>query len=99
MPRGLRIVSLTPDRWDDFETLFGPRGAVAGCWCMWWRVKKRSDWERGKGARNKSLFKAVVRRGDEPGLLAYHDGRAVGPRWTCRSPPYQPCVMAIRYPA
>ena len=84
MPRGLRIVSLTPDRWDDFETLFGPRGAVAGCWCMWWRVQKRADWDRNKGAGNKRAFKAVVRRGDEPGLLAYHNGRAVG--WCAVAP-------------
>ena len=82
--RGLRIVPLTPDRWDDFEALFGPRGAVAGCWCMWWRVEKRSDWERNKGAGNRRSFKSVVRRGDEPGLLAYHDRRAVG--WCAVAP-------------
>jgi len=75
---GLRFEPLTSNRWDDFAELFGPRGAVAGCWCMWWRVEKRSDWERDKGAGNKRAFKKVVRRGAEPGLLAYHDGRAVG---------------------
>ena len=25
------IQPLTPDRWDDLETLFGPRGADGGC--------------------------------------------------------------------
>ncbi len=75
---GCRFEPLTADRWDDFAELFGPRGAVAGCWCMWWRVKKRSDWERDKGAGNKRAFKKVVQRGAEPGVLAYHDGRAVG---------------------
>ena len=83
-PRGLTFEPLTPQRWGDFETLFGPRGAVGGCWCMWWRVEKRSDWNRNKGAGNKRAFKAVVRRGDEPGLLAYHEGRAVG--WCAVAP-------------
>ena len=31
---GIAIAPLTPDRWDDFETLFGERGACGGCWCM-----------------------------------------------------------------
>lgn len=81
---GFTFEPLTPERWGDFEKLFGPRGAVAGCWCMWWRVAKRSDWERDKGAGNKRAFKKVVRRGDEPGILAYRDGQAVG--WCAVAP-------------
>ena len=73
-----RFEALTPERWDDFAELFGPRGAVGGCWCMWWRVKKRSDWERDKGAANKRAFKKVAQRGAEPGVLAYHQRQAVG---------------------
>ena len=30
----------TPQRWPDLERLFGPRGACAGCWCMWWRLPR-----------------------------------------------------------
>ena len=32
----MRIVcrELTPALWPDLERLFGPRGAVGGCWCM-----------------------------------------------------------------
>ena len=40
----LDIRPLTPDRWADLETRFGPRGACAGCWCMWWRLTRR-EWE------------------------------------------------------
>ena len=29
---------LTPERWRGFETLFGPKGAYGGCWCMWPRL-------------------------------------------------------------
>ena len=36
---------LTPARWPDFEKLFGPSGAYAGCWCMWWRTS-RSQFEK-----------------------------------------------------
>jgi len=82
--RGLSFAPLTAKRWDDFAELFGPRGAVGGCWCMWWRVERRADWEKNKGAGNKRSFKAVVQRGSEPGLLAYHDGRAVG--WCAVAP-------------
>ena len=43
---------LTPERWNDFEALFGPRGACGGCWCMWWRIK-RSDFDHQKGDANR----------------------------------------------
>ncbi|MEK1934037.1 MAG: GNAT family N-acetyltransferase, partial [Pararhizobium sp.] len=32
---------LTPDRWDDFATLFGPQGACYGCWCTYFRVSAK----------------------------------------------------------
>jgi GNAT superfamily N-acetyltransferase len=77
---------LTPDRWDDLESLFGERGATGGCWCMWWRLK-RSDYECRKGASNRRAFKSIVTKGEEPGILAYHEGEpigwcAIGPRET-----------------
>lgn len=74
----------TPSRWRDVTTLFGERGACAGCWCMVWRLARR-DWEAGKGAGNKRAFQKVVTSGERPGVLAY-DGRdpvgwcAVAPR-------------------
>ena len=71
------IDPLTPDRWPDFETLFGPNGACAGCWCMWWRLKRR-DFEARAGAANKAAFRAVVEAGPPPGLIAWCDGQPVG---------------------
>ena len=79
----LNIESLTPDRWDDLETLFGPRGACGGCWCMWWR-QSRSEFERNKGEANRRAFRQIVKSGEEPGLLAYQDGKPVG--WVCVGP-------------
>jgi GNAT superfamily N-acetyltransferase len=61
---------LTADRWGDLETLFGPRGATGGCWCMWWRMK-RSEFERQKGAGNRQAFKELVASGQTTGILAY----------------------------
>ena len=73
----VEVHPLTPERWDDFETLFGARGACGGCWCMWWRLA-RSEFERRKGAGNRRAMRALVRSGRVPGLLAYRGGEPVG---------------------
>ncbi|MEK7831342.1 MAG: GNAT family N-acetyltransferase [Acidobacteriota bacterium] len=73
----LEFHPLTPDRWQDFETLFGERGACGGCWCMAWRLTSKQFDER-KGAPNKKAMKAIVDAGNQPGVLAYVDGQAVG---------------------
>ena len=80
---------LTRERWVDFETLFGPRGACGGCWCMLWRLK-RAEFDRQKGDGNKRAMHALVAAGETPGILAYHDGQPIG--W---------CAVARRadYPA
>jgi len=74
---GLRIHPLTPDRWRDFETLFGANGACAGCWCLWWHMGQ-SEWEAKKGETTKKLMKVRVTKGPPPGLLAYSGEEAVG---------------------
>jgi GNAT superfamily N-acetyltransferase len=79
----LKVHPLTPERWKDVESLFGPRGACAGCWCMWWRLK-RSDWSKGKGEGNRRALRTVVHRGDPPGLLAYLGSKPVG--WIAIAP-------------
>jgi GNAT superfamily N-acetyltransferase len=80
----LSVHPVTPDRWEDLETLFGPRGAVGGCWCMWFRIR-RTEFDRQKGEGNRLCMQAIVASGEVPGLLAYHDGQpvawcSVGPR-------------------
>lgn len=44
---------------------------------MTWRLQK-AEFHEGKGAGNKAAIKAIVDRGETPGLLAYSDGVAVG---------------------
>jgi GNAT superfamily N-acetyltransferase len=77
------IHPLTPERWPDLEQLFGSRGACAGCWCMWFRLK-RSTFSAQRGEGNREAFKLIVTSGDVPGLLAYVDGAPVG--WCAVAP-------------
>ena len=74
---------LTPERWGDFERLFGERGACGGCWCMWWRLST-AQFKRDKGEGNRLAMKALVESGVVPGILAYDGGRAVG--WCAVAP-------------
>ncbi len=74
---GLEFHALTPERWRDFETLFGPKGACGGCWCMWWRLTA-SEFNRRKGEENRKAMREFVEAGHVPGILAYHGRRPVG---------------------
>jgi GNAT superfamily N-acetyltransferase len=81
-PLELKFKPLKPDRWSDFELLFGERGACGGCWCMYWRLDRKRFSEQ-KGAKNKAAMKRLVSEGRIPGILAYartpaSNGRA---RW------------------
>ncbi len=79
----LEYRAATPERWADVERLFGERGACAGCWCIYWRLRRR-DWETGKGEGNRRAFRRIVNSGAEPGVLAYLDGEPVG--WCAVAP-------------
>lgn len=61
---------LTQKTWNDFETLFGDRGACGGCWCMWPRLC-RKDFEKKKGAGNKRSMKNLVKKKEQIGLIGY----------------------------
>lgn len=74
---------LTPDRWADFERLFGANGACGGCWCMWLRLPRKA-FDAGKGAGNKRAMRNRVKDGAAPGLLAYDGGAPVG--WVAVAP-------------
>jgi GNAT superfamily N-acetyltransferase len=68
---------LTPERWTDFEKLFGPSGACAGCWCMYWRLT-RTQYNAQQGELNRRNIKALVDSGTIPGILTYVDDEPVG---------------------
>ncbi len=69
----MRIVfqPATADRWKDVEKVLGERGGCGGCWCMFWRIPRKT-WTDGKGAGNKRALKRVVTRGpmSPPGFWA-----------------------------
>ncbi len=68
--KNIDICPLDITRWNDFETLFGERGACGGCWCMSWRLKK-SDFQKQKGDMNKEAMKRLVEQNESIGVLAY----------------------------
>ena len=74
---GLKFRPATASRWNDFERLFGDRGACGGCWCMAWRLKSTA-WQKGKGPGNKKAMRALIVRGRAPGILAYSGRDPVG---------------------
>jgi len=71
------IRPVTPGRWDDLAELFGPRGACAGCWCMYFRLS-RAEFDRRQGASNRRALRRLVSAGRVPGLIAYVDGVPAG---------------------
>jgi GNAT superfamily N-acetyltransferase len=74
---GIRYLPLTAERWPDLVRLFGPRGACAGCWCMWPRLPA-AEFRRNAGAGNRRAFHRLVKSGQPLGVLAYAGGEAVG---------------------
>ena len=73
----LEFYPLTIDRWNDFEILFGNKGAYGGCWCMWWKTT-RSEFEKQKGEGNRKAMKKIVKSGERPGIIAYENEKPIG---------------------
>ena len=69
---------LTPALWPELEKLFGPNGACAGCWCMWWRLGPSERISIANGPRMKRRQRALVESGASRGVLAFVDGAPVG---------------------
>lgn len=67
------VEPLTPERWADLEEVLGRSGAVDGCWCMWFR-QTSDEYRSGRGDANRQALRAIVERGDLPGIIAYIDG-------------------------
>lgn len=80
----VRVERLEPEHWSALESLFGARGACAGCWCMFWRLEKGERFDDVKGATAKRRFKALVRSGGAQGFLAFDGDEAVG--WLSAGP-------------
>ena len=70
-------------RWKDLEKLFGAKGACGGCWCMTWRLHTK-EFNENKGDGNKNLFKKIVYRNDQPGVITYVDNEPAA--WCAAAP-------------
>ncbi|MFQ5874632.1 MAG: GNAT family N-acetyltransferase [Dehalococcoidia bacterium] len=79
----IEFLPLTPGRWRDLELLFGERGGVGGCWCMYWRLT-HSEFEAKKGEANRKAMKGIVDSGEIPGIIAYVDRQPAG--WCSLAP-------------
>jgi len=90
----LNFEPVTPDRWADLETLFSERGVQNGCWCMYWRIK-RKEFEQNYGAGNNNSLKGIVESGLVPGILAYYQENPVG--W-CSVAPREDFPVVLRSP-
>ena len=77
---------LGPDSWPALERLFGPNGAVAGCWCTWF-MQGNKELAANGSAGNREILRARMSSGTPVGLLAMDGEDARG--WVaigCRTP-------------
>jgi GNAT superfamily N-acetyltransferase len=75
----LSVRAVTRRDWPVIETLFGARGACAGCWCMWWHLPHAGKlWKEMQGPKNKAAFKKRVTGGAVHGMLAFAGEQPVG---------------------
>lgn len=77
MTTELSFKPLKRNLWTDLEELFGPNGACAGCWCMFWKLPGKV-YEETKGYETRQMHKSIVDSGVATGLLAYLHGEVVG---------------------
>src|SRR6266542_5747168 len=83
MKSELSFRPLKRNLWTDFEELFGPHGACAGCWCMFWKLRGKA-YEEARGYETRQMHKSIVDSGLVTGLLAYLHGEIVG--WVAIEP-------------
>jgi GNAT superfamily N-acetyltransferase len=94
MPLTTRVFS--PSLWPDLERLFGANGACGGCWCIYWRQELGTKWEAMKGEPNRRRLRALAKRGDLHGVLAFEGDEPVG--W-CAFGPRRDFVKLDRAPS
>lgn len=73
----VEVRPVTPENWEDFLEVMGPRGGEAGCFCMFFRQTSQ-EFDENKGEPNKMAMKAIIDSGQVPGLVGYRDGVPVG---------------------
>ena len=78
-PKGISIRRVRPRDRAVIETLFGARGACAGCWCMHWRLERGGQlWREMQGEPNRRAFLKLLAVNRLHAVIALADGAAVG---------------------
>ena len=83
MTSELSFKPLKRNLWTDLEELFGPRGACAGCWCMFWKLRGKA-YDEARGIETRQMHKSIIDSGTVTGLMAYLHGEVVG--WVAVEP-------------
>ena len=71
----MRCHPLTPDRFDDMDSVFGEQAVTRRCFCMHWR---RPDGGYTDDRPNRERFRDIAMDGPPPGLLGYLGEEAAG---------------------
>lgn len=80
----LTVEPLVRENWNEFERLFGSRGACGNCWCMYYRLKKEEFAKGKKNEGNREAMKKLVWEGKPAGLLGFYKGHAIA--WCAFAP-------------
>lgn len=81
----LEVRPLSKETWPDLVELWSRPGASMGrgCWCMYYR-KRGAGVSKDQADNNRRGLRALVNKGNVPGLVGYLEGRPVG--WVSLSP-------------
>lgn len=70
-------LDVRPATWDGFTRVMGEKGGCGGCWCMLWRLNRKT-WGAGVHGGNRVAMQAVFENERVPGLVGWVDDKPVG---------------------
>ncbi|HWO72723.1 MAG TPA: GNAT family N-acetyltransferase [Dehalococcoidia bacterium] len=71
----VRVLPVTPERWEDMAALFGARGSPGYCWCMAYRRESSADMSN---TAKREAMRCLVATGTPVGVLAYDGDEPIG---------------------
>ena len=75
--RGVTVVRLAPDRFDDLAALFRTGTETRWCWCMYFRRTAR-EFSAASAAENRVALEGLGAAEPAAGYLAYRAGAPAG---------------------
>jgi GNAT superfamily N-acetyltransferase len=81
--RGVTVVRLAPDRFDDLAALFRTGTETRWCWCMYFRRTAR-EFSAASAAENRVALEGLAAAEPAAGYLAYRAGAPAG--WVSAGP-------------